>query len=349
MFKSKTVFVVGAGASREVGLPIGSELKNIIAGKLNIKYNLNGHDLKSGDKPIADSLLRHARSSANEYLEECWAISEALPQAISIDHLLDAHEGNSKLELCGKLAIVQAILEAEAGCTLYVNPLQQLAHFTPAKLMDSWYEPFFNLLTEGVRLADIRSIFDHISFVVFNYDRCVEHFLYHSLQNFYRIRAEDAARLIETLYISHPYGAVGKLPWQECKDNEKVPFGATRPPQGLVQIAGQIKTFTERVEDEASRDTIRVLIQTADTVVFLGFAFHPMNMELITPETSSESRRVFGTGFGISNDDINVVSHEIANMLRKAGPTAIDLYMNLRNNLRCADLLNEFRITLTRQ
>jgi len=90
-------------------------------------------------------------------------------------------------------------------------------------------------------------------------------------------------------------------------------------------------------------------IQTADTVVFLGFAFHPMNMELITPETSSESRRVFATGFGISNDDINVVSHEIANMLRKAGPTAIDLYMNLRNNLRCADLFNEFRITLTRQ
>jgi DNA-binding HxlR family transcriptional regulator len=35
MLKSKTVFVLGAGASKEVGLPVGSELKSTIAAKLD--------------------------------------------------------------------------------------------------------------------------------------------------------------------------------------------------------------------------------------------------------------------------------------------------------------------------
>ena len=37
MFKSKTVFIVGAGASAEVGLPVGSALKSDIANILQIE------------------------------------------------------------------------------------------------------------------------------------------------------------------------------------------------------------------------------------------------------------------------------------------------------------------------
>ena len=36
MIKSKTVFIVGAGASAEVGLPVGGQLKKVISDKLNI-------------------------------------------------------------------------------------------------------------------------------------------------------------------------------------------------------------------------------------------------------------------------------------------------------------------------
>ncbi len=39
MFKRKTVFVVGASASKEVDLPVGDELKNSIASKVNIGFN----------------------------------------------------------------------------------------------------------------------------------------------------------------------------------------------------------------------------------------------------------------------------------------------------------------------
>jgi hypothetical protein len=36
MFKSKTVFVIGAGASKEAGLPTGEELKKSISTLFNV-------------------------------------------------------------------------------------------------------------------------------------------------------------------------------------------------------------------------------------------------------------------------------------------------------------------------
>lgn len=54
MFKKKTVFVVGAGASCEVGLPAGDKLKGIIGNKLNIRFENFSH-LASGDPDIVEA------------------------------------------------------------------------------------------------------------------------------------------------------------------------------------------------------------------------------------------------------------------------------------------------------
>ena len=42
MFQSKTVFVLGAGASHELGLPLGSGLAKIISRKLNLRFEDTG-------------------------------------------------------------------------------------------------------------------------------------------------------------------------------------------------------------------------------------------------------------------------------------------------------------------
>jgi hypothetical protein len=52
MFQSKTLFVVGAGASKEAGLPIGEELTDRIATLL--KLHADYRSLKSGDDRIYD-------------------------------------------------------------------------------------------------------------------------------------------------------------------------------------------------------------------------------------------------------------------------------------------------------
>lgn len=54
MFQRKTVFVVGAGASTEVGMPVGATLANIIATRLDIRFRNNGAYFGPGEpaKPI---------------------------------------------------------------------------------------------------------------------------------------------------------------------------------------------------------------------------------------------------------------------------------------------------------
>jgi hypothetical protein len=123
MFKSKTVFIVGAGASQEAGLPTGAQLKKAIANKLNITYKV-GVDPTSpdtGDGAIAWALVEHVRKTGtgdiNPYLYEAWKIRDAMPQAISIDYFIDAHGTNPGVVLFGKLGIAQAIIEAERKST----------------------------------------------------------------------------------------------------------------------------------------------------------------------------------------------------------------------------------------
>jgi len=52
------VLVLGAGASTEVNLATGHELKGKIASLLDIKFDHFGDRLLSGDGLIADALLR---------------------------------------------------------------------------------------------------------------------------------------------------------------------------------------------------------------------------------------------------------------------------------------------------
>lgn len=59
MLSRPTVFVIGAGASFELGLPLGDTLKNRIADLLNITFP-DGYQQKTGDYQITEILRRTA-------------------------------------------------------------------------------------------------------------------------------------------------------------------------------------------------------------------------------------------------------------------------------------------------
>src|SRR4051794_32501351 len=113
MIRSKTLFIVGAGASCEAGLPAGNELKLQIANHLNVRFQ--DFQQTSGSFKIVEALREQLRrqnlpNNINPYLGSVWRIRDAMPQPISIDNFLDAHQGDEQIELCGKLGIVQGIL-----------------------------------------------------------------------------------------------------------------------------------------------------------------------------------------------------------------------------------------------
>src|SRR5208283_2204305 len=111
MFEKKTVMVVGAGASAEVNLPVGKGLKEGIARLL--RFEQDGFGRPTGDRIILSALGQHSghprldHGDMLAYFDAAAAIREAMPQAISMDHFVDAHNGDDKIELCSKLAITR--------------------------------------------------------------------------------------------------------------------------------------------------------------------------------------------------------------------------------------------------
>jgi hypothetical protein len=345
MFRSKTLFIIGAGASREVGFPLGLELKQTISTLLDIRF-ADGFRQLSGDHDITETFRHIARGDAarrgdiNPLLHVCWLIRDAMPQAMSIDNFLDAHNENSDLVWCGKLAIAQAILQAEKQSAFYIHPNDRpkLDH---GGLADKWFAKLFQKLHEGVSKQRVEQIFNNVSFVSFNCDRSIEQYFPHAIQNYYGISLADAQKITAKLTIIHPYGVCGALPWQG--GSAVVEYGERGYPTTLLKVAGQIHTFTERVEDTEMLASIREEVSSADTIVFLGFAYHRLNMELLKLEKRSQGSKVFGTALGISVADCEIVKNMIANILCR---DAQYVWSEIRNDLRCGQLFDEYHRAL---
>lgn len=351
MFNKKSLIIVGAGASTEVSMPAGGQLKRDIARLLNIEFE-HGTRQKSGDFTICNALRIHVRQpdgnrgDINPHLYSAWHIRDAMPQAPSIDNFIDTHSADEKIELCEKLGIVQSILQAEKNSLLYLNPREQQTFPDFSILESTWYHHFFQLLTENCQVDDIQQRFESIAFIVFNYDRCIEHYLCLALRNYYKISEEHAAKLVQSIEIHHPYGIVGLLPWQ--KGAQSVPYGGDPNPQELLALAKQIKTFNEGTDPESGEIiAIRRNVQESEIIVFLGFAFHKQNMELIKPDgtedaTPSNATDYYATAIDISNSDCLLLGDEL-NKLCKSDA----LVREIRNDLKCADIFNEYRRALS--
>jgi hypothetical protein len=149
-----------------------------------------------------------------------------------------------------------------------------------------------------------------------------------------------AERVVRSIEIYHPYGTVGYLPWQQA--NGAADFGADPHANQLLDLASQIKTFAEGTDPNASQVVaIRQKLIEANIIIFLGFAFHRMNLELLRPTDSPAAElqpaEYFATAHGISSNDCEIIKSDLAN-LRGIEPKS----MNLRNDLACNQLLQEY-------
>jgi hypothetical protein len=337
---TKTVFVIGAGASQEVDLPTGYELKSKISRLLNIRFD---HDQISGDYVITNSLRELVkdpsgrRGDINPYLHEAWHIRDALPLAISIDNFIDNQRENEKIALCGKLAIARSILEAEKKSKLFFGRFDRNPEINFGTIEDTWYLSFFQLITENCDVSELVDRFKSIKLIIFNYDRCVEHFLFHALQKYYKISEPDAVSMLNTLTIHHPYGSVGQLPWY--RNGSPIEFGIEPTPKQLLEITGKIKTFTEGTDpNESDIVLLKEDIFTAQRLVFIGFAFHKLNMELLTPKPNIPPKnkpRCYASTFGISDSDKKIIKGQVSKLYQ----STIDLEMA---NTKCKDFFSEF-------
>jgi hypothetical protein len=223
--------------------------------------------------------------------------------------------------------------------------LHKLLHQLKCDSDDSWKSSDFG---RNVPLSDIVKIFDNVSFLVFNYDRCIEYFLLHALQQLYAINEQRAAEILSRLNIIHPYGDVGEL--KTPLQGNGVVFGGNADDldqENYAHLAGRIRTYTEVKEGEA-RENIDIALQDAETWVFLGFAFHEQNLRLIRPALEHDQKYIYGTAYKMSDSDLDVTRMRIRGFFKSSCRSAMNTRMerSLHPNLKCADLFDYYTQSL---
>lgn len=327
MFHKKTLFIVGAGASVEYNFPSGTLLAQQITNKMDIRFERGGF-IGSGDQRLYEQLV-HFKGSANEWQSAAMRIRDGLPFAQSIDDFLDQRRSDQWINLYGKAAICQAILEAERNSKLYFNPLKGDDPFNATSIADTWLVKFMYMLCRGVPREQVAHVFEPVDFIVFNYDRCLEHFLISGLERAYSITTEDAASIVAKLDILHPYGSVGRL--------GQVSYGNSGA--NCVALAAQIKTYTEQADQKTVLNGILERVSWAERVVCLGFAYHSQNMQMLQTNDRG-TKTVYGTAFGMSNQDRGEIEKLIAKTLAPAN-------LFIENTLKCSGLFDSYAKSLT--
>lgn len=145
-------------------------------------------------------------------------------------------------------------------------------------------------------------------------------------------------RLLNSVQFYHPYGSRRNSPLAGSKEISPPSvknFDLTRS-----ENARQIKTFTEGADPDSSKICeIREEVATSDNLLFLGFAFHKLNMQLVSPSTTgideTSQKRAFATAFGISKSDCSAIVAEICSM--RGSPKT-----EIRNDLTCAAIFSEY-------
>ncbi|MEM5496274.1 hypothetical protein WNY77_02580 [Paraglaciecola mesophila] len=338
-----TVYIIGAGASFEAGLPVGNSLKHEIARILKMEFEHGS--FKAGNYELYQTLRRHANNNTEvkEYLQACRHIRNNMPLAISIDNFIDSERGNEKLALCGKIGIVDSILKSEKISKLFFERYRGSQTINFSALESTWYLPFFRTLTENCRAEDLAERFSSITLIIFNYDRCIEHFLHNALMSYYRLSEGEAAEHITNLTFIHPYGTVGSLQWQDRASSTVMEYGGDIQTNQLIEYAQRIRTFTEGAHSE-SMGTLKSNMKNAERIVFLGFAFHRLNMELLSLTDLDRYENpvaieCYATAFKTSKSDQESISSSISHLYKG------ELKINIEN-MTCSNLFSDYSRSL---
>jgi hypothetical protein len=324
MFSQPIVFVVGAGASAEYGMPTGAEMKHKIAQALNFTHVARG---LTGDREFYEILIRKFGRDS-EMPAAATELATRIAEFDSIDealHWLSARPGIVSL---GKATIVREILQYERSSKLFneSNP----ALIRHGRYNEDWLPPFLTMVVGSLRKDQAKDAFQNITIINFNYDRTVEHFLYSRLQINLGLNDNETIDLISSLRMIRPYGSVGRLPWEKVlvEGGVAVPFGAELKTdhEELFALSENVRTYTEQNLSVTHRSEITSAIDKSRLIVFLGFGFHQQNMAILqTRSPAVPWRRVLGTVLGIDAENYESQKVWIGNTVGCSQPTQVQL------------------------
>lgn len=259
MITRPTVFILGAGASYNFGYPLGKNLVDIILKNFDPDNEKNSLNLFEGLGFSRDEIL----AFRNELL---------FSAAPSIDTFLEPRQEEERY--LGKLAIAYALIPFEQTAPLFYD--------------GSWYSTLLNKIQPN--FDDFEK--NQISFITFNYDRSLEHFLMTALKNRFKKTETEVAEKLKKIPIVHLYGKLANLTWENNGvDNFKRDYNPEITPHLLRKSSKSLKIIYDKVEiTDPDFKQARDLIKAASRIYFLGFGFHKDNLERLRIKSILEGR-----------------------------------------------------------
>ena len=293
MLSGATTLIIGAGSSVDFEMPVGAALAADICQRLAFSWEHTGV-FKSGDPLILAALReRFPGESYRPFIAAAQKLAAVLPGFASIDDCLYTHGEDERVRLVGKLAIARIIAERENRSWLAdVWGLQP--DVALAKIQGGWAQGLARILATGLRASDRNLLFNNLTMITFNYDRCAETAFFHCVKKIFHVGDQEAAETMAALRIVRPYGGLGLLPWA---GREGEPFGNQAP--DLFALAERIQVYTDDQGERPDLELMRQTVAQSANVIALGFGFHPLNMRLLrAPRPNGDYPKSFATAVG---------------------------------------------------
>jgi hypothetical protein len=303
MIKRKTVFALGAGAHAPYGFPIGNGLVTKI---IDLLPTAGRYPNTSFSQLVFD---QYGTTIPPQSLVE---FRDALTGSghTSIDSFLATNAARPGFAEIGKLAISYVLL-----------PLDLQNDFSRGSTLDWMSYLFSNMLNGCHRSAAEFLANNSVSFVTFNYDRTLEHFLCVRFRYTYNLSYQNAWETAQQIPLVHVYGSLGAF---DPNGIDRRPRPAITP-TAFKEAAQSIRLmYDERGIGKDDVQKAKDLISAAECVCFLGFGFDLDNITYLTlNELCQPNKIVFATRYMIPEGDWNRTRQSmLPTVLRSGGQDA---------------------------
>ncbi len=293
MISEKTVFVLGAGASKTYNFPLGKELvKQIVYLCRNINRN---HEKEK-------EILYNHNYTEGQILEFGNALDAS--RSDSIDEFLI--RGRSEFLEFGKVILIIYINSRE-----FINYILN-SQFQDENKVEDWYSYLWNVMVRGSDFKDIES--NNIKFVTFNYDRSLEYFLYYAIKNRFNPGEEEIIKLLKKFEVFHVNGVIGPCKWEEEKFSLDYKFEPEVIDKHLISLVHSFKLIYEHTPDEIDqiKNHIKSLFHKSNICV-LGYGFHEYNNNFIFDKEyniKEGEKLIYGTCFNIPKPKFEAIVYQ---------------------------------------
>lgn len=153
------------------------------------------------------------------------------------------------------------------------------------------------------------------TFITFNYDRSLEFFLFNAIKYSFNLSAEESISVLKTIPIIHFYGLLGNF---NLEPNGR--WYDTKITMDRIKLASDsISIIHEGNKQEDVNFSVQDTINEAEKICFLGFGFHPLNVQRLNLDGFySSGKPIIASAYGIGNDERRRISTMFKNEMQLA-------------------------------